>query len=175
MRALLTGIVALTLAAARAGVPLAAAGGQHAAQPADSTFMITAARAGNAEIALADIADRRSTDAEVKAMAEKLKADHQAMDTDLQALGTKLKVMIPTDVTPDQKSLATKLGKLSGRAFDKAYLETTVKDHQDALALYTRAGKNADPDLKTFIDQALAVLNDHLRRAITLQKRVPTS
>lgn len=140
---------------------------------ADAKFLTTAYQDGQAEIALADLATSKTQNADVKAFATKIKSDHEQADSELRTLAGK-KNMTLTDMpapgsTAEQKTMS-RLQKLSGVDFDRAYASAMVSDHRQAVSEFTKASMSTDPDVKAFADKTLPVLKDHLQRAEDLQK-----
>ena len=59
-----------------------------------------------------------------------------------------------------------KISKMSGAAFDKAYMQDMVKDHQKDVAEFQKESSNgSDPDLKSWAATTLPTLQEHLRMA----------
>jgi putative membrane protein len=76
---------------------------------------------------------------------------------------------MPTTTSEEQKQAAQKLAGLSGDAFDKAYADQMVKDHEDAVALFDKESTSGnDADLKAFAGMTLPTLQDHLKMAKAL-------
>jgi putative membrane protein len=64
------------------------------------------------------------------------------------------------------------LPKLRGGAFDRAYAQAMVKDHQEDLRAYQEEAANgADPDVKAFAARHVSILQEHLRMAERLPRR----
>jgi len=143
-----------------------------AADTASAKFIKSAAQDGDAEIALAAVVNTQSQNADVKALAEKIKSDHTKANEELQSIATSRQVTLPTEPSAAQKSLHDRLSKLSGAAFDRAYVNAMVKDHQTAVAEFTKEAKSSDPDVKAFAEKTLPALQDHLQRAQTLQRQI---
>jgi putative membrane protein len=64
-----------------------------------------------------------------------------------------------------------KLSGLSGKSFDRAYMEDMTEDHEKAVKLfqeYQQHGNNKE--LRAFTEQTLPVLREHLQMAETLEK-----
>jgi len=139
---------------------------------ANERFLKMAAQDGKAEIELADTAASQSQNAEVKALADKIKNDHTKANEELQTLASSKQVTLPNEPTAAQKSTQQLLAKLSGTAFDRAYVSAMVKDHQTAVSEFTKQSKSGDPDVKAFAEKTLPALQDHLQRAQTLQKQL---
>ena len=69
-----------------------------------------------------------------------------------------------------------RLEKLSGAQFDKAYMRDMVKDHQKDVAEFERESKMAkDPAVKSFAEQALPTLRDHLKEAQKIAPKQQTA
>jgi putative membrane protein len=62
--------------------------------------------------------------------------------------------------------LRDRLGKLSGDAFDKAYMREMLSDDQhDVAAFKHEATAGHDPDLKAWAAKTLPTLQEHLKLA----------
>jgi putative membrane protein len=117
---------------------LFAAGAMAPAQAADindAQIAHIAYTAGNIDIAAAKQALAKSKNAKVRAFAQEMVRDHEAVNAKALALVKKLNVT-PED-NPTSKSLSDaakaereKLAGMSGAAFDKAYAENEVAYHK---------------------------------------------
>lgn len=54
---------------------------------------------------------------------------------------------------------------MTGAAFDRAYMNDMVKDHQTAIRDFQAASKIADADVKSFAEKTLPTLQHHLEEA----------
>lgn len=133
---------------------------------ADKSFIDKAAAGGLAEVQAAQLAEQKSQDAKVKEFAEKMVTDHTANNKQLASLAQQKGVEVPTAIdAKDQKQL-DKLSSLDGAKFDKAYLKGQVKDHENMLKLLQREAKSGkDADLKSFAEQTIPTVQDHLTMA----------
>jgi putative membrane protein len=64
-----------------------------------------------------------------------------------------------------------KLNKLrlrTGNDFDREYMKMMVKDHEDAVALFSKGTKNSDPDVRTFAEETLPTLKKHEKESHAL-------
>lgn len=125
------------------------------------------AMADMAEVATGKLALSKSQNADVKAFAQQMIDDHGQALTKVQALAQARGVTLPTDLDAKHKAMSAKLEKLSGDAFDKAYMsDAGVKDHKTVLAkLKADAKKIKDPDVKALADQHVPVVEQHLKSA----------
>lgn len=129
----------------------------------DTSFYEQALTAGDKEIAAAKLAEKNGG-AKVKDFAKMLVTDHTAMGKKVKdAAGTS--VTMPT-TPPDTSALDGK----TGNDFDKAFVDQMVTDHQNAVALFDNASKNASTDqAKKLASDALPKLQKHLDEAQKLQ------
>ena len=92
--------------------------------------------------------------------------DHSKANDQLKEVAQKEGVTLPTKL--DAKDAATKarLEKLSGEAFDRAYMKDMVADHtKDVREFKNEANNGKDPDVKNFAAQTAPTLEDHLKEA----------
>jgi putative membrane protein len=63
-----------------------------------------------------------------------------------------------------------KLERVSGQAFDRAYLDEMVKHHQKDIEEFERAAQSDNPQVRAFAERTLPTLRQHLERAQQLQQ-----
>ncbi|HEY4136974.1 MAG TPA: DUF4142 domain-containing protein [Casimicrobiaceae bacterium] len=132
----------------------------------DTKFATKAAQAGMAEISEGHAAETKGQSAAVKAFGKKMVDDHTKAADELKDVAAKSGVKLPTATSNDEKQVAERLAKLDGAAFDKLYSEQAVKDHEAAVALFkNEASAGSDAGLKSFAQQTLPTLEEHLRMA----------
>jgi putative membrane protein len=69
-----------------------------------------------------------------------------------------------------------KLGGLSGDAFDRAYIDLMVKDHEkDVKEFEKQSTKAKDPDLRAWAAKTLPTLREHLQQVRDIQTRMKPS
>jgi putative membrane protein len=140
---------------------------------ADRLFMQQAAIGGMAEVALAELVAARSRDAAVEAFADRMKADHGQANTELKRIADAAGVTLPTTLDAEHRAMGEQLEKLSGQAFDLAYLRGQLTDHQKSAQLLTYViGSGQDPVLKTFAGKNLPIVLEHLRMVQELQAKL---
>jgi putative membrane protein len=134
--------------------------------PADRQFIRKAAEGGLAEVELGKLAADKAVSPEVKQFGQRMVDDHSKANDQLKQVASEKGVTVPDKL--DAKDAATKarLEKLSGKAFDHAYMRDMVIDHTKDVSDFRMESKNAkDPDVKNFASQALPTLEDHLKQA----------
>lgn len=163
-------LAALTLAAPT----LAAAPG-----PTDPQIAHIAYTAGEIDIAAGRQALAKSHDRQVRSFAELMIRDHQTVNEQALALVHKLGVTPqanPTSTALSEAATAksTALARLSGRAFDRAYIANEVAYHRTVNGvLHDTLIPNADnPELKTLLETGLSLFSEHQGHAEMLAKSV---
>lgn len=135
----------------------------------DTDFATKAAQAGMAEISTGHAAETNGQSAAVKAFGKKMVGDHTKAADELKNVASKSGVKLPTTTSAEQKDAAEKLAKLKGAEFDTAYAAQAVKDHEEAVALFkNEASAGSDAGLKSFAQQTLPTLEEHLKMAKAL-------
>lgn len=149
------------------GAGQAAAGSGAKLSAADEKAVKDMAMADMAEVETGKLALSKSQNSEVKAFAQQMVDDHGQALSKVQALAQARGVTLPTEPDAKHKAMAAKLEKLSGDAFDKAYMAGAgVKDHKDVKSkLASDAKKIKDPDVKALADQHMPVVEQHLKSA----------
>jgi putative membrane protein len=162
----------VSLAAAAVALAFTATAPQAAEALNDAQIAHIAYTAGVLDVDAARQALEKSKDPEVRAFAETMVRDHEAVNRQALALVEKLGVTPqPNDLS---KSLgdaaATKLASheaLSGGAFDRAYVANETAYHaQVNEALRTTLIPGAtNPELRTLLESGLALFSEHQKHA----------
>ena len=130
----------------------------------DAQFVTKAAQGNMAEVALGKLAAEKGQSDDVKKFGQKMVDDHSKAEQDLEGVASKNNWTLPKDVSAQQKAEQQRLEKLSGAAFDRAYVQMMVKDHTKDVAEFRQeaASTSANPDLKDFATRTYPTLEDHL-------------
>lgn len=143
--------------------------------PADSTFATKAAQGGMAEVQMAQLAQQKTSDSHVKAFAERMITDHTKLNNQLQQLAAKESFTLPTTMNAQDQAEYDRLEKLSGAAFDRAYITKQVSDHRTDIGAFEReAAHGENANLKSFASNALPTLREHLKLAEQTEAQVKT-
>jgi len=150
----------LTIAVLTAGSLSAATYGN------DQQFAKKAAQGGDAEVQLGQLAVSKAENQKVKDFGQKMVDDHSKAGDKLKAIASKENITLPSGLAPKDQALLTRLSKLSGAAFDKAYMSAMVRDHETDIAEFqSEASNGTDSDLKDFASTTLPTLKEHLSLA----------
>ena len=154
-----------TLAAAKAQV-------NPTLSTSDAAFMTTAARGGMAEVEMGQLAQRNGRSPAVKRFGQQMVSHHGRSNQDMVALAQQKQITPPSSIGAEHQSVYDDLAKLRGNAFDRAYAQAMVRDHQEDLRLYQEEAANGtDPDVRAFAARHVPILQDHLRMAQRLPQR----
>jgi putative membrane protein len=172
-RAVLVGAVVLIVSASSASAqPAAAAAGKASA---DSVFVIDAAKGGMAEVELGKLGTEKAASDQVKKFARHMVDDHGKANEELKTLARNKNITLPTAVDGSQQGMHDRLAKLSGDAFDRAYMKAMLDGHLKTVSAFrkeSRSGK--DLDVKAWASKTLPMLEDHLKRAQEANKAIGT-
>jgi len=139
----------------------------------DKDFVMKAAIGGMAEVAGGQTATQNAANADVKAFGQRMVTDHSKAGDELKQLATTKGLALPTAPDADHQKKLDALSKKTGKAFDKAYMDDMVKDHEEDVAEFQKQSTSAqDPDLKNWVTKTLPTLQDHLKMAKETQKKV---
>ncbi len=146
------------------------------ASSSDQTFVKKAAEGGMAEVQLGQLAaDKASTD-EVKKFGQRMVSDHGKANDELKSLAQSKNITLPSDLDAKDKALHDRLAKLSGAAFDRAYMQHMVSDHRkDVNEFKKESTSGRDSDVKAWASKTLPTLEEHLKMAEDANKAVGTS
>ena len=153
--------------------PSAAAG--QRAKP-DEAFVKKAAEGGMAEVELGKLATQKASSDAVKQFGQRMVDDHGKANDELKKLAQDKNITVPTEVSPKDKAEMDRLSKLSGEAFDRAYMRAMLMDHRkDVNEFRTESKAGKDPDVKAWAGKTLPTLEAHLKQAQDANKAVGTS
>lgn len=146
------------------------------ANTADRTFMKQAATDGMAEVQRGQLAMKKSSDAEVKQLAQRIVDDHTKTNDTLRTLAQSKQVPLSATPSANAQKQAADMKKLDGKKFDQAWTEVMVKGHQKAVDVFTTESKQAqDADTRKFAADTLPALKTHLQMAQDVQKHLALS
>jgi putative membrane protein len=135
-------------------------------QITDQQFVINAANGNMVEVELGKVAENKTANDEVKNFAKLMVADHEKALTDLKAVAKSQNISLPTQLDSKDQALKDRLDKLSGSAFDRAYMGAMVRDHRaDVTEFRTESARAKNAEVKQYASNTLPTLEDHLKLA----------
>lgn len=156
----------------------AAGGGRMALSEQERQFVEKVSQGNQMEVALGNMAEDKAQNDDVKQLGEQIASDHSSAERKLQSSlggGDATTAQSRGGQMPEGaegEQMQQKFEKLSGAEFDRAYLDEMVKHHQRNIQEFERQAEQTDNEqLRSYIEQTLPTLREHLERAQQLQKQ----
>ena len=155
-------------------VPATAPGPQPKPAPITNTdhqFLVKDAQGGAYEIALAALAQQRTSREDIKAYASRIIADHYTYSQALQELARAKGVELPTDMTASDRVRLNGINVYTGSTADRSFIEEAIRinaeDKQDAAK---EVATTSDPDIRSFLQKFESLDAEHERMALALRR-----
>ncbi len=146
------------------------------AQPNDAQIAAIVVAANQVDIDAGQLAVTKSADAGAKDLAAMMVRDHTAVNQSAVELVTKLKVTPEANATSQSlldggAANLVNLRKLSGAAFDRAYVDHEVAYHEQVIAAIegTLIPSAQNAELKALLVKVLPAFHQHLTHAKHVQ------
>jgi putative membrane protein len=143
--------------------------------PTTSDFVQSVAISDMFEVQAGQLATEKAQSGDVKSFGQRMVDDHTKTTKELKTLiaDKDIKAELPSKLDSEHQAMLDKLTGLSGNQFDKAYMQSQVKGHEKAVSLfeaYAASGENKD--LKSWANDTLPTLKDHLKEAKNVTAQV---
>jgi putative membrane protein len=139
----------------------------------DKKFLAMAAQADQNEIALSKVAAEKATNPNVKAFAETMVKEHTEMSSSMRPFENSWGMTPPPGPDADHQKDLEKLNKLSGKDFDKEYIDIMVSDHAKALNAFTSEAKDTkDAKFQAAVIEGKTAVAAHKNMAYDLKKKL---
>ena len=146
--------------------PLALAPLAFGADDPDATFYKKAAEGGIFEVDTGNQAAKSSNNQQVKDFGSMLVTDHTAANEKLKGIAASKNISLPTTSSVGQMGQKAKLDVLTGDTYDKSFINTQIKAHEQTIALFKKEiATGQDADAKAFATATLPTLRKHLKEA----------
>jgi len=137
----------------------------------DRQFLIQDAQGSAYEIAIAALAQKRSSNDNVKAYASRIVTDHATYNQALQELAQAKGLTLPTTMTADDQVRLNSINSQSGSTADRSFIEEAVRvNAEDKQTAAKEAASTADPDIKAFLRKFEAMDREHEQMALALRR-----
>lgn len=156
----------------------AMAGPSDAAALDDAQIAAVVVAINQGEIQAAQLAQSKAKASDVKNFASHMLHAHQSMlaktqkefaTAQLTPSGSAVTQQMQADVKGQQSTLQS----MTGKDFDRTYIDDQVQDHTQALDMIDRMMSHAKlPQLKTCLQDAKTMVESHLRDAKSLQQKL---
>jgi putative membrane protein len=167
-----------SMAVAAGGLVIALAAGsvrplQAQAKPgdvkADSKFIHEISSDNLMDIRLGQIAENKASNSEVKDFGKRMVTDHTKLEDDWTSMAAKNGLKFTPGLGRRHKAKVDQLEKLSGKEFDRAYMTSMVRNHQEDVDYLQNESKSArSAPVRDLVGSILPTFEQHL----TLAKQV---
>jgi putative membrane protein len=136
-----------------------------AANDPDKFFLVCAAIDNQAEIQLAQLAEQRAQDPQVKQIAQQVQKDHEQAQNDLRTTAQQASVTIPTSMPMIKQKEMKMFQSLNGKEFDQQYISHMRACHARAVSEYQDVAQLAKNDqVKSYASKTLPSLQKHYQQ-----------
>jgi putative membrane protein len=131
----------------------------------DESFFKHAAESGMAEVKAGQLAQDKASNQELKDFGAMMVKDHSAANNKLESIAAAQNIKLPKSPSTMQAASYKELQMHSGDSFDKAYVKSQIKGHEDAVALFQKEVSNGkNPQAKEFAAATLPTIQEHLSK-----------
>ena len=139
----------------------------------EADFVMEAARSGMMEVELGKLAGERAASGQVRDFGVQMERAHNEANDKLQEVAQQLILSMPTVLNDLQQRQVGELRSKSGEDFDRAYMEMMVREHENDISKLEEAQRRASSsELKTWIENTLPLLKQHLEKAEKIKKQL---
>lgn len=132
-------------------------------QEKNANFVVDAVANSYAEMHMAQLAQNRSANNDVKEVAMLLEKDHAKMLTQLKGFAGTKGISIPTEENEQSRKKLNNLSGEEGTDFDQKWCKELVNKHEKTIQEFEDMWeKTEDDDLKDLINETLPDLRQHL-------------
>ncbi len=137
--------------------------GDWAISAPDAKFAVEAANGGMTEVELGKLAQIKASSPAVRDFGKMMVDDHSMANMEMKELAKSKRIVLPDSIGKEEKALKEELAGKTGAAFDKAYVDAMVEDHEHDIAEFQEAAHKVKyPEMKAMIDKSLPMLRKHL-------------
>jgi putative membrane protein len=142
----------------------------------EHTFVCYATVLGRAQLASARLAERQGTSPAVKRFAAATISEGEPLDQRLSDIAEQYAGIIsPSNLDAPHLAMLDQLSRLSGAAFDRAYLENQLQDGQAALAVFQQeVAEGGEPIMRRFAFYMLPLIEARVRKAQSIIAELPS-
>jgi putative membrane protein len=132
----------------------------------DSLFISEVNTSNDIELRLARLAEAKASADVVKRFAQKMVTDHNSMQRDWANVSARSGARINAATNLQMQGQISRLERLSGSDFDRAYMTAMVQNHQAAVnAFDTRGRMTQSAEVRQLVARSLPYLQEHLTLA----------
>jgi putative membrane protein len=138
----------------------------NAAIKRDTRFIREVTSDNMLEASLGKLAEQKAQSSDVKQFGQRMDTDHTKLENDWMNVATKNGVAFKAGMGARHQAKLTRLQKLSGKEFDKAYMTGAIRDHKDDIDYFQREGQAVhSSQVRALVASTLPTLQDHFKQA----------
>jgi putative membrane protein len=139
----------------------------------DSAFIGEVNASNDAELRLARLAQGKSSADVVKRFAEKMETDHNSMHKDWANVSARSGARSTATFNAALQGQISRLDRLSGTSFDRAYMATMVENHRETLTKLQAARRTTkSTEVGQLVARSLPLVQEHLTLAQQIAAQV---
>jgi putative membrane protein len=139
----------------------------------DADFFKKAAEGNLLEVQLGELAKTHGASEDVKKFGQRMIDDHGKLNQELEKATSDKGLSVPQALDKKGRDVVEKLGKKTGKEFDRDYMSRMVDEHQEDIKAFEKEAKEGkDQALKQFASDALPTLREHLKDAKEIHTRL---
>lgn len=136
-----------------------------------ASFVKEASAANQSEIALAQLAQQKAQNPDIKNLAQMLQQEHQQSQEKLQTIAQAHGITLDQNPSWSQRRTQSKLEKLNGADFDQQYAKDMLEGHVANIKKFQKASEQVeDADVKQYAQETLPHLQTHLQHTESAAK-----
>jgi putative membrane protein len=142
----------------------------------DRDFMMKAAQTNMLLEQLAGLADMNAQSEQVKDLARHVRDEAKDANDKLKELASKSNITLPQSLDKEHQRIYNSLASLSGSLFDKAFAQTQLQLHDQAVQLFQDESQNGqNREVRDFASSSLDPLKRHQQEARILEQNLGTA
>jgi putative membrane protein len=123
-----------------------------------------------AEIRMAKLALNKSSNADIKQIANHLVKDHSNFLKQLKAIADS-SAKADTTISTDAATALRDLSSASGKVFDNKWLDVMIAGHDKTIGLYESTLPTANDKMKNFLEATLPLVKDHKKMLLNIKQK----
>ncbi len=125
------------------------------------------------EVRLGRLAQEKGRDAAVKRFGKRMEEDHSALLEQWSNTAARNGWKRKSGMGPNHRVKLERLEKISGKAFDRAYITLMIQNHQDYLNYWRKEGRAAhSAPVRRLVNRGIPILEEHQNMAKRIAKQV---
>jgi putative membrane protein len=139
----------------------------------DSRFIREVIADNLLEVNLAQLAERKAENSQVKQFAQRMISDHNKLQNDWLSMSSRSGLNLTPGYGKNHRKKLDQLQKLSGRDFDRAYMTLMIQNRKDYVDYFRKEGRGAkSAPVRELVNAGLPVLEQHYSMAKQIGPRV---